>query len=73
LPEIFHAYGLVTTFVSSPGRFFAAVQLKAMMAHLVINYDIKLENAGARPDDMWIVSACVPNISAEVMFRKRQT
>lgn len=56
----------------SPGRFFAAMELKAMMAHLVLNYDVKLENNGVRPPDIWLGGYCVPNQKANVLFRKRQ-
>ncbi|TFK56598.1 cytochrome P450 [Heliocybe sulcata] len=55
-----------------PGRFFAAAELKAMLAHLVLNYDVKLENEGVRPPDEWVGVSRVPNRTAEVMFRKRQ-
>jgi cytochrome P450 len=56
-----------------PGRFFAATELKAMMAHLVLTYDFKLENEGVRPPDTWLGAYCVPNRKAKVLFRKRQT
>jgi len=56
----------------SPGRFYAATELKAMLAHLVLNYDVKLENEGVRPVDVWLGPNCVPNQTAEVMFRKHQ-
>jgi cytochrome P450 len=55
-----------------PGRFFAANELKAMLAHLVLNYDVKLENEGVRPTDMSFGASCIPNQTAEVLFRKRQ-
>ncbi|KDQ49529.1 hypothetical protein JAAARDRAFT_165601 [Jaapia argillacea MUCL 33604] len=55
-----------------PGRFFAANELKAMLAHLVINYDMKLENESVRPPDCWFVMNLTPNLTAEVMFRKRR-
>jgi cytochrome P450 len=29
-----------------PGRFFAAIQLKTMLAHILINYDVKAEVEG---------------------------
>ncbi|KAF8075266.1 cytochrome P450 [Lyophyllum atratum] len=54
-----------------PGRFFAANELKIMMAHLVMTYDVKLEGDGGRPENMWFVTACIPNMKAEVLFRKR--
>lgn len=55
-----------------PGRFFAANELKAMMAHLILNYDIKMENEGVRPPNVSFALACVPNMSAKVMFRRRR-
>ena len=54
-----------------PGRYFAACELKLMLAHAVMNYDVKLENEGVRPKDMWVASTCVPNPKATVLFRKR--
>lgn len=56
----------------SPGRFFAANELKAMLAHVVMNYDVKFENEGVIPDPFWAASAYMPNMSAKVLFRKRQ-
>ncbi|CAL1702998.1 unnamed protein product [Somion occarium] len=55
-----------------PGRFFAANELKAMLAHVVTTYDVKLENEGVVPEPLWVASALVPNPTAKVMFRKRQ-
>ncbi|KAJ7507426.1 cytochrome P450 [Mycena galericulata] len=55
-----------------PGRFFAAVELKAMLTHLVVNYDVKFVNDGPRPPNQYIASACLPDSSAKMMFRKRQ-
>jgi cytochrome P450 len=54
-----------------PGRYFAACELKLMFAHIVATYDVKLEIEGVRPPDMWIMSSCVPNPNANVLFRKR--
>ena len=56
---------------SSPGRFFAANELKAMMAYLVMNYDIELEEKGVRPPDLHFQTALVPNPKAKVKFRAR--
>ncbi|KAG2154646.1 cytochrome P450 [Suillus clintonianus] len=55
-----------------PGRFFASSVMKAMMAYLVLNYDIKLEKEGERPPDEWFMMNCSPNRKAEVMFRRRR-
>ncbi|KAF9244148.1 cytochrome P450 [Melanogaster broomeanus] len=54
-----------------PGRFFAAVQLKTMLAHVVLSYDIKLENGAAQPQSVQIGIAIAADSSAKVMFRKR--
>ena len=54
-----------------PGRFFAACELKLMLAHVVTTYDVKLEIEGVRPSDMWVMTTCVPNPNANVLFRKR--
>lgn len=44
-----------------------------MMAHLVLNYDIKLEKEGVRPPNEWFAASCIPNTQGEVLFRKRQS
>jgi len=53
-----------------PGRFFAAMELKMMLAHVVTTYDVKLKD-GKRPGKQWFGTICVPDRKAEVMFRKR--
>ena len=55
-----------------PGRFFAAVELKLLLAHLIINYDLRLEQPGIRPPDFVIEANCSPNSQASVMFRRRR-
>ena len=55
----------------SPGRFFAAIELKAMLAHIVVSYDVKLENEGKLPPNQWIAGTCLPNLNTNVMFRRR--
>lgn len=68
--------GVVTDtppFLHSPGRFFAANELKAMLAHIVLNYDIRTAEPGVRPQDEYFATAVVPNSKATVMFRRRQT
>ncbi|KAJ7041790.1 cytochrome P450 [Mycena alexandri] len=54
-----------------PGRFFAATELKAMLAHLVLNYDIKAEVEGVRPPDAVFGVRITPNPTGKVCFRKR--
>lgn len=55
-----------------PGRFFATTELKMMLAHIVVTYDIKLDaEGGMRPENQWIEANCLPHRKARVMFRKR--
>jgi len=56
---------------TSPGRFFAAVELKTMLAHVLLNYDIKMANDAGRPPNITIASEMMPDPSAKVLFRKR--
>ena len=55
-----------------PGRFFAAVEIKLLMAYLALHYDVKCEQDGVRPKDMWVGQTCVPDPKANLLFRKRQ-
>lgn len=55
-----------------PGRFFAASELKMMLAHIVMTYDVKFDGDGGRPKDAWFIMSCIPNLEAEVLFRKRR-
>jgi cytochrome P450 len=74
-------FDMVTTSVDSlafgygnhacPGRYFAACELKLMLAHVIMNYDVKLENEGVRPKDLWLMTSCMPNMNAKVLFRRR--
>ena len=58
--------------VRSPGRFFAANELKCMMAHVVEAYDVKLEDGGRIPQPEVHTYNISPNRMAKVMFRRRQ-
>ncbi|KAL2019156.1 hypothetical protein VTK56DRAFT_10028 [Thermocarpiscus australiensis] len=52
-----------------PGRFFAANELKLMLAHMVLNYDIDIK--GSRPRNMWFGLNRVPPLQATVRIKKR--
>ncbi|KAG6865152.1 hypothetical protein C0991_004835 [Blastosporella zonata] len=56
---------------SCPGRFFAAAELKLMLAHVLMTYDLKMEGDAGRPEDVWYMATCIPNPKAEILFRKR--
>ena len=56
----------------SPGRFFAQNELKAMMAYMLMHYDIKPEHEGVRPKDAYQGFSVIPDAKARVLFRKRR-
>ena len=56
----------------SPGRFFAANELKALVAFLVVNYDFKVADGGMRPRNVYFAEHVVPDPGAKLLFRKRQ-
>ena len=57
----------------SPGRFFASSELKAVLAYVVMNFDLKFEHSGERPENVWFGPNVVPAPDAKVMFRRRQS
>lgn len=67
MPAITFTYDLC-----SPGRFFASNVLKAALAHIVLNYDMKLAGDGSRPRDIYASLAVVPAPDGRVLFRKRE-
>ncbi|KAK4153658.1 cytochrome P450 [Chaetomidium leptoderma] len=52
-----------------PGRFFAANELKLMLAHLLLNYDIDI--GGDRPRNTWFGLNRVPPLKATIRIKKR--
>ena len=60
------------TIHDSPGRFFAANEIKTMMAYLLLNYDIKFAEEGRRPANIRFGPANLPSTSAKVLLRKRR-
>ncbi|KAK1224080.1 hypothetical protein PQX77_008410 [Marasmius sp. AFHP31] len=56
-----------------PGRFFAVNELKILLSHIVLNYDVKFpDDNAAFPDPIVIGTAFMPNNKSKVLFRKRQ-
>ncbi|KAH7922160.1 cytochrome P450 [Leucogyrophana mollusca] len=47
-----------------PGRFLVSYALKAIMVHIITNYDIKLGGDGQRKPDFWFGYHCTPNANA---------
>jgi cytochrome P450 len=58
-------------FAISPGRFFAVNEAKAVLAHIVATYDIKLEDGKGAPRQFWF-SGTLFTRPGNVMFRARQ-
>ncbi|KAE9395448.1 cytochrome P450 [Gymnopus androsaceus JB14] len=55
-----------------PGRFFAVYELKGLIAHILMLYDVKLEEEGVIPPHKWRGSSKIPSQTGMVLFRKRQ-
>jgi len=55
----------------SPGRFFAANELKTMLAHVVISYDVRLEDNMTRAKGLCAGFRMSPDPAAKIMFRRR--
>ncbi|KAI1787002.1 cytochrome P450 [Ganoderma leucocontextum] len=55
-----------------PGRYFAANELKAILAYVILNYDLKLGGDGSRPPDVSVGAAVVPAPHGRVLFKKRE-
>ena len=54
-----------------PGRFFAANELKAMLAHLVVEYDIRFKEGETRLPSLMIEHNIMPP-QMQLQIRKRQ-
>ena len=54
-----------------PGRYFAVNELKALMCWLLMNYDVKAEVEGVRPENVYKATGLSPNPFAKVLLRKR--
>ncbi|KAM6499133.1 Cytochrome P450 [Amanita muscaria] len=55
-----------------PGRFFATNQLKVMLAHILLNYDVKMPDGKGRPRNWVFGTHIAPDFRAKVLFRKRR-
>lgn len=55
---------------SCPGRFFASQEMKLMLAHIVMEYDIEVVG-GERPPNMLMNGACIPSQTAQLRVKLR--
>jgi cytochrome P450 len=63
----FHPFGYGRS--ACPGRFFAANELKMILAHALTHYDIQMLET--RPPSMWIANAQIPPAKATITIRRR--
>lgn len=56
-----------------PGRFFAANTLKAILSRIILDYEFKFvkDLKGKRPSNLVVGEHILPNMSTEMLFRKR--
>ncbi|KAF1815691.1 cytochrome P450 [Eremomyces bilateralis CBS 781.70] len=55
-----------------PGRFFAVAEIKLIVAHILLNYDIELaDKSVGRYPNKFHGDACTPDTSKQLLFRKR--
>lgn len=54
------------------GRFFAAVELKTMLAWMILNYDIEIQEGEERPASKWIGWNVVQPLDACIRIRRRR-
>lgn len=57
---------------NSPGRSFATVEMKALLAKIVTTYDFKLEEGKKVPSQVCVATSCIVR-NTDVLFRKRQS
>ncbi|KAI0150287.1 cytochrome P450 [Xylariaceae sp. FL1272] len=55
---------------SCPGRFFASAELRLLMGYLLLNYDFEMIHA--RPENLWIGMARIPNPMESIKVRRRK-
>jgi hypothetical protein len=61
---------------ASPGRHFAVHEIKALVCHVLMNYDLKFANSkfkhGEVPDAIWVGTMCALDPNVELMFKRRE-
>lgn len=56
---------------SCPGRFFAATEMKLLLAQILLNYDV--EPLAIRPANRWIADTILPPMEATIKIKRRKT
>lgn len=68
-----YSYYEITCTFNSPGRFFAANEIKGMFIHIIMNYDIMFESDTGRPQNTHNFIQASPYEDIQMLFRKHQT
>jgi cytochrome P450 len=55
-----------------PGRFFAANEIKIILAHLLVGYEFRLPDGKRRPENMMIDEVFLADPQAEVLMMRRK-
>jgi len=59
-----------------PGRHFAVNEIKALVCHVLMNYDLKFANPklkhGEVPHAIWVGTMCALDPNVELMFKRRK-
>lgn len=63
-------YEIMLMTIYSPGRRFAALQMKLILAYVVVNYDI--QPIAKRPVNWVFGDGLVPSLSAKMTVRRRK-
>lgn len=57
-----------------PGRFFAINETKALVAHMLLNYDVKLPGDATEPEHgFWFAGQRSPSATAGILFKRRKS
>lgn len=55
-----------------PGRFFAAAEIKLLLARILLDYDVKMpEEQTGRYANLAVANYCVADMKKELLFRRR--
>lgn len=56
-----------------PGRYFAEAEIKAILCHLLMNYEIKFsDTVTERPRNIFFETAIMPDPTQKVLLRRRR-
>ena len=56
-----------------PGRFFAAAEIKVLMAYLITHYDMQIVPGTKKPGQVHYGLATLPDAEADILFKRRES